>query len=176
MYMVRILILILSFTAFLYSKSCKLDYSIMYLLILNEKSLHRPVGYPYLISFNKKSDIKKVSKRYQNLFMDSRTIDCLNVDMCVSILNYLYDKKIKNVDLGTFQINNFWFKFNDKKNYFIIEKSYEKSCEIASKYINPNNITFEDIARYHSSTKKINKLYAQNLKRNYIKLCKQLKK
>lgn len=63
---------------------CNVQYDIMYLIALNEKSPKRAVGYPYLISFNNKSDAKMIKTKYSNLFMSSRTIDCENFSLCVS--------------------------------------------------------------------------------------------
>lgn len=158
----------------LLAKECRLDYSILYLIAMNEKHKSRQVGYPYLISFNKKSDLIKAKKLHIDGFLDTRTIDCKNKQKCVKTTRTLIKNKMHNLDLGAFQINYTYHKMSIE-DYFDFQKEYKKSCEIAQNFIDPDNITFKDIARYNSSTKNINERYAKNLQINYNKLIKGIK-
>ena len=156
-------------TISLKASECSLAYSTMYLIALNEKAIERPIGYPYLISFNSSKNVAEAKKTFKKVFMNSRTIDCKNVQLCTKITKSLINNGMSNLDLGAFQINYHYHKIKIK-DYFIIEKSYEKSCNIAEQFIDSKNVTFEDIARYHSSTKKYNAIYAKRLKKNYNRL------
>jgi len=153
----------------LFAKECSLSYSTMYLIAMNERATEKEIGYPYLISFNKKKDAQEAKKIYKELFFNSRTLDCKNADSCTKILSSLLDNGSDNLDLGAFQINYHFHKI-PISHYFKIDKSYSKSCEIAEKFIDKNNVTFEDLARYHSSTKKYNARYARALEINYNKI------
>lgn len=155
------------------SNECALDYSIMYLIAMNEKHPNREVGYPYLISFNEKGDVVTAKKNRIVGFIDNRSIDCESKEKCADIVEQLTKLKIENVDLGAFQINRYWHKI-PLKDYFDLKKSYQKGCSIASKFIDSENITFKDIAKYHSLTKKYNNLYANNLKKNYTRVIKAI--
>lgn len=164
----KILPIVLLFSNQLFAKECSLDYSIMYLVAMNEKHKDRNVGYPYLISFNNKKEAS-VAKHYINGFLDNRTIDCKNEKRCTDILKILFSAKITNLDLGAFQINYHYHKEN-LSDYFNLKKSYNIGCKIAEKHINNNAVTFQDIAKYHSLSRKYNSIYANSLSRNYKKL------
>lgn len=148
---------------------CKLGYSTMFLIAMNEKHLKKEVGYPYLISLNNKTEKKRIFQKYKKYFLDNRTIDCKNKKLCTIIASDMIKNNITNLDLGAFQINYGFHKFKIE-NYFDLKKSYNISCSIASKYVNDKDLTFENIAKYHSQTRKYNQLYAKSLKKNYQKL------
>ena len=171
------IIISLSFSTLFSASKCNVDYSIIYLIAMNERSLQRPIGYPYLISLNKKFPREYNKVKHQFNFINNRTIDCKSEKECISTMEKLLQLGIKNMDLGAFQINYLSFKFKDFSNYFNFKKSFARSCEIVYPFIrNKKNITFRDIARYHSSTPKYNKIYADNLEKNYKKLANSIKK
>lgn len=153
------------------SADCKVDYSIMYVIAQSEKHLNRDVGYPFLISFNDSKDAKKIKKTTSFDWLDTRTIDCHNQEQCEIELQIINQEKIANLDLGAYQINHRWFKYNDKSKYFNLKKSYEQACQIVySHYSKDKEWNWERIARYHSKTSKYNKRYARVLQNNYSKL------
>jgi len=159
--------LLLLSSLFAGEQKCLLKYSTMYIIAMNEKHKDKAVGYPYLISLNNKKDVIKAKEKYKNYFLDNRTIDCINKEKCFQITKNLIADKITNLDLGAFQINYKYHKIKIK-DYFNLKKSYIASCKIASQYIkNKQKITFRDIAKYHSHTKKYNRLYADSLRKNY---------
>lgn len=156
------------------SEQCSLDYSILYLIAMNERHKDRDIGYQYLISFNNKNDVNKAKEKFKG-FLDNRTIDCKNRENCIKIAKYLISNNIKNLDMGPFQINYLYHKYSLSE-YFDLKKSYKNSCMIAQNFIDNDHITFSDIARYHSSTRKYNQRYASYLKRNYNSLIGTIKK
>lgn len=145
------------------NRICNIDDRIMYSIASVERHKKTPIGYPYLISINKKKDQYKALQdtKINSYFLDSRTIDCENQEKCISILNRLTSLNIINIDCGCFQINyKFWSI--KKKDYFDIKKSYDKACDIIMSH-NKRNWTWENIAKYHSKTKKHNDRYKKNL-------------
>lgn len=166
--MYRLIFLSLLVTFNLFAKECKLDYSIMYLIAMNERHPQRNIGYPYLISFNNKKDAK-IARKYFNEFIDSRTMDCKNKDKCVEITKILIEANITNLDLGAFQIS---YRHHKHKifSYYDLKKSYNIGCLIAQRNIDLNNIKFSDIAKYNSFKKKRNRAYAKKIQRNYLRL------
>ena len=145
------------------SDKCKVDDLIMYNIASIEAHKDLPVGYPYIISLNNKKDFYKLKNDdlLKDLFLDKRTIHCLSQNVCVLTLKYLIAKNIKNVDCGAFQLNYKFWKI-PKKDYFDVEKSYRKACDIVMFY-NKKEWTWENIAKYHSKTKVYNTRYKNNL-------------
>jgi len=155
--------LMLFFTSSLFAKECVVDDRIMYAIAEIEGHRDTPVGYPYLISINSKKD-KLKAKRIKELapyFLDSRTIDCQGESQCTSLLSILNSNGIFNLDLGSFQINELYWKM-DKRDYFNIKKSYHKACEIVMSH-NKMKWSWENIAKYHSKTKSHNLKYKKYL-------------
>jgi len=145
-------------------ESCGVDYPIMYLLAMNERHPKREIGYPFVISINEKKDSSVIRKFLSEFFIDNRTIDCKNKDRCVKVASILVKKGYTNIDLGAFQINYKWHR-SDLETFFDIEKSYAFGCKILKSVIrNKTSITYEDIAKYHSFTKKKNSVYANKLR------------
>lgn len=142
--------------------SCGIDYSLMELIAKAERSSKREVGYPYLISFNKGIVYEKYIQHYKYQRLDSRSIDCMNIDNCVSILNSLISQRVTNIDLGAFQLNYNSHKIPQRK-YFHLESSYEKACSILEDLVSRYGYSWETIARYHSSTDEYNRNYRRIL-------------
>lgn len=156
-------ILLFSF-GHLSAKECKVDDRIMFAIATIERHPKTPIGYPFLISLNSSKDQKKAikNKTLKNFFLDKRTIDCDNKETCVKILSILEDNGIKNLDLGGFQLNYLYWDMKNNQDYFNIKKSYKKACAIVMSH-NKNKWTWENIAKYHSKTKKYNESYKKNL-------------
>lgn len=147
------------------ASNCTIDYSIMELYALNERSIHRDVGYPYLISFNSFVIPNELSNKYVFKKIDIRTIDCLNSDNCVKILKNLIKNKNHNIDLGAFQANYKWFKF-PLHEYFNLNTSYYNACMRVDELITKYGLSWETLAYYHSFTEDRNKKYRESLKKH----------
>jgi len=142
---------------------CKLDPSILVTIAKVEKNKKRKAGYPYLISFNNKSDAIFIRKKLgKTIFLDQRTIDCKNKKLCKDITNFLVSQKITNLDLGPFQINYKYHKMR-VEDYFSFKKSYFKACNFISKLIKENGYNWRTIAMYHSATPKYNYNYLKKI-------------
>lgn len=144
--------------------NCDLNYSIIELIANAERSVKREIGYPYLISFNEKINYGNYihNKKYKRI--DSRTLDCLELQNCVNILEQLVEQKITNIDLGAFQHNYIFHKY-PLYDYFILENSYNRTCTILKNLIKRHGYSWQTIARYHSSTPKYNEKYKNILVR-----------
>ncbi|MBW6487553.1 hypothetical protein [Sulfurimonas sp.] len=151
---------------------CLVDYSVMYLIAKNEMHEKRDIGYPYLISFNNPNDSKKAKEKISDLnWLDGRTVDCKGIDICENTLASINLLDIYNLDLGAYQINQKWYFFKDKNEYFNLEKSYNNACRIVyGHYEETGTWDWKTIARYHSKTPEHNKQYAERLKASYIKI------
>ena len=147
----------LFFINYSYIFACNVDDRIMFSIAEIEKHKDRVVGYPYLISFNSRKDIDKLNIDIKKYFIDSRTIDCQNVDTCKYILSILILNNIKNLDCGAFQINYKFWKIPNT-DYFDIKKSYAKACSIVESH-NKLKWSWNNIANYHSGTPHLNRKY-----------------
>ena len=165
-------IFILLFTYSLLAVTCSVDEKIMYSIAEVEKHPKKPVGYQYLISFNNKEDASFAMNIFPYLFLDNRTVDCLDSYTCADVLYTLYNYNIKNLDCGAFQINTKYHNMDRYEDYFDLKKSYKKACTIVEGHIK-NKLSWENIAKYHSKTKKYNEAYKQRL---FKVLKKNLKK
>jgi len=163
--------LIILFASSLLLAECKVDYSVMYSIANCEKHGKREVGYPYLISFNSKKEAKKAKQVLKLNWLDSRSVDCLSLNKCKENLESLEKLGIKNLDLGAYQINKYWFDYKDYDEYFVLVKSYENACtKVYQNYKDTKVWSWETIARYHSKTPKFNKKYASCLQKKYSSL------
>ena len=158
----KILFTISIFLIQLNAITCSIDKRIMYSIAQVEKHPKRVVGYQYLISFNNKDDIYMVKNIYPHLFIDNRTLDCENSYQCADILYNLSTYGIRNLDCGTFQINTKYHEMNKFEDYFDLKISYKKACTIVEGHIK-KGLTWENIAKYHSKTKKYNEAYKKKL-------------
>lgn len=170
------IIILLSFTSS-FAKQCKIDKSVFYTILMTE-GLKNKAGYEYLISFNNQEDSRKLrkNKHLKKLFINNRTIDCENTKLCVYIVKELIKKKIKNYDLGAFQINHKVHNLKPLKRYFDINKSYFYACGILNSCIKKYGFNWEGIACYHSQTPKYNKKYRKKLKENFKKVIDKIRK
>ena len=141
---------------------CGLSYDLMEVIAKVEGTSKREVGYPYIISFNNPIDYKEVLKGKDFKYINSRTLDCKNLSNCVNILKTLENKKIRNLDLGAFQMNYIYHKF-DRKEYFILERSYERACSFLESLIAKHGYSWETVARYHSATPAHNLKYRKKI-------------
>lgn len=152
--------------------SCELSHESMVLIAKTEKHPKRRLGYPYLISFNNESDAKKVYQRYQVMFIPNkgvdRSIDCVNEETCVNVLQELITQGIDNVDLGGFQINYRHHKLRHEY-YFRVAESYEYACSYAYGFVRKHGETFKSLAMYHSQTPKYRNIYAKRMYDEYKK-------
>lgn len=146
----------------------------MYTIATAERQKNRSVGYPYLISFNNRKDVKKAKKNIKLNWLDNRTVDCSSLDNCKKKLSAINKLEINNLDLGAFQHNQRCFNYKDKDNYFVLKKNYEKTKEILCNLYKENKEwDWNIVAKYHSRTPSINMNYAQNLRRIYANLIKR---
>lgn len=129
-----------------------------------ERHAKRAPGYPYIIAFNNVEDAKVVKNILGNeLFLDWRTIDCINSSICQKLTSYIVkEHKIQNMDLGAYQINYHHHKM-PLDYYFSFEKSYIKACKFLESLISTHGYSWETIARYHSSTPQFNHAYLQKI-------------
>jgi len=156
------------FLATFSNAECLIDYSVLYAVASCERHIKRDVGYPYLISFNNKSDVNKAKKNLTLNWMDNRTVDCKSRDNCKKKLKTLNDLNINNLDLGGYQICQRSFNYKDYDEYFTLKKSYQNACGIIySHYKETKKWSWQTIARYHSKTPKLNRSYSECLKRKY---------
>jgi len=172
----KLLFLIISLSLMLNAeKLCYVNDDIMLSILKTEAHIKRGAGYQYLISFNNSKDIKLVQQSIlKKYFIDNRTIDCKNNELCVKFTKALWSIKIINLDLGAFQLNSKWHK-TEAKNYFNLKASYEMACNYIERNIKKKGRNWYAIAGYHSFTMKYNDIYKKHLMRNY-KLIKKWKK
>jgi hypothetical protein len=156
---------------------CGLSHKIIYAIAENERHKKRDVGYPYLISFNNQDDFKMVKSDMEELgmiFLDNRTIDCKSKDICAAVTKYLIvNNNIKNLDLGAFQHCYRFYKYKFE-NYFDLEKSYLKTCNIVTGYVKKYGFNWESIGRYYNKEEPLNKIYREKLQENMIKTYPEL--
>lgn len=145
------------------SADCYVDYEILYLIAQAEKHPKKNVGYPHLISFNNQKDMKKLLKtKKKYIKLDNRSIDCLNLENCVSIYKFLKNEGVRNLDLGAFQINPIWHKYEDNE-YFSLKHSLNIACNILMDLGEQKGWNWGTLASYHSSTSKFNERYKERL-------------
>jgi len=145
-----------------FAVKCSIDQRIMYSIAQAEKHPNRVVGYQYLISFNNKDEAIFAAYIFPYLFIDTRTIDCEDSYTCADILYALNNYGINNLDCGTYQINTKYWQMNDYEDYFDLKKSYKKACQIIE-YHTKDELSWTNIAKYHSGTPKYNEKYKQRL-------------
>jgi hypothetical protein len=143
--------------------TCSVDDRIMFAIASIEKHPTLPVGYPFIISINSRTDQQKARNilMLKKYFLDKRTLDCQSSRMCTKILHELKKRKIINLDCGAYQINYKFWNMEDG-DYFNLKKSYYKACEIVMKY-NKNKWSWKNIAKFHSKTVKYNNSYKKKL-------------
>ena len=145
-------------------KTCSVPPMVLETIAKVERHAKRAPGYPYIIAFNNMDDAKVVKQVLGNeLFLDWRTIDCINSSICQKLTSYIVkEHKIHNMDLGAYQINYYYHKMPIDY-YFSFEKSYIKACKYLETLISNHGYSWETIARYHSSTPQYNHAYLQKI-------------
>lgn len=154
-------------SSFIFANECSIDDKVMFAIAENERSKYKPIGYPYLISLNNSSDKDKLGESLKKYMLDGRTIDCKYSELCIKILDLLIKNKITNLDLGAYQINYIFYKI-PLNEYFDISKSYLKACKIVKKHTK-KDMSWKNIAKYHSGTPEFNKIYREKLMKNVKK-------
>jgi len=134
----------------------------MYSIAEVEKHPKRKIGYRYLISFNNTQDALFVSYIFPHLFIDNRTIDCIDSYQCADVLYSLINYGINNLDCGAYQINTKYWEMNDFDDYFDLESSFKKACQIIEHHTK-KDLSWTNIAKYHSGTPRYNEKYKQKL-------------
>jgi hypothetical protein len=159
------------------NKECTVDKNIIYSILLNEGLTNR-AGYEYIISFNNKDEAKSVKEivAIKPFFINNRTLDCRNKELCSYILYQLSKANITNLDLGAFQINYKIHNLKTLNDYFNIDKSYKFACSHIESCIKQYGNSWYSYACYHSRTPKYNKIYREKLKINYEKVQELLAK
>lgn len=146
------------------SANCTATYEMLYAIASNERHKSRDVGYPYLISFNKKTDVRKLKVEDKRFMIDNRTLDCRNKANCTQIIGYLTKMGVKNMDLGPFQICYMYHKNNlYPHQFFSLKDSFEFAKNLSNSNFKKHGCTWEALARYHSATPYHNKKYAKGL-------------
>lgn len=169
-YFILLLLLLNSLYAVVPVKKCSIEKEIIYSILLNE-GLKKKAGYEYIISFNNSYEADKIRKtELKNMFINNRTIDCKNRQLCSYILYELTKINIINLDLGAFQINYKFHNLDTLADYFDIHKSYIFACKYIENCVKQYGDNFKAYACYHSRTKEHNEKYQKNLKANYIKV------
>jgi hypothetical protein len=151
------------------NNSCNVEKNVMHSIMKTESHPKIKAGYTYLISFNNSKEAQKVKKILPNFFLDNRTIDCKNMETCISLTKTLFKYNIKNLDLGAFQINSYYHKYNIY-NYFNFDNSYNIACNYVESKIKKYGYNWYAIASYHSETPKYNYKYQQGLINNYYSM------
>ena len=151
-----------------YEPKCKLKNEFLYAIAENEKHRSKDVGYPYLISFNNKKDAKRVKKyllMLEGKWLDWRTYDCKNKELCSDISEILINHGVSNLDLGHMQISYYWHPMK-LSYYFDFNKSNEKACLIIKDLVSKYGMSWKTIGKYHNFNDKRNKKYREKIKRN----------
>jgi hypothetical protein len=166
--MIKKIILISILPLFLYAEECQITYKMLWSIAHNERHLKRDVGYPYLISFNKKKQRFNLKPKHLKMMLDNRTLDCKNQKQCTQIASYLIKKGVTNMDLGGFQICYYWFgKDVPLKGFFSLNDSYKFASRRTKTLTKRYGCTWQALARYHSGTKSLNTKYARRLQHAY---------
>ena len=143
---------------------CSVPVEIIEVIAKVERHAKRPVGYQYIIAFNKQEEANTVKTAIgKDLFLDWRTIDCKNTRLCTKLLSYIVkDFNIDNMDLGAFQINYHHHKM-PLDDYFSFEKSYLKACNYLETLIANYGYSWQSIAKYNHKDPKVNYAYLQKI-------------
>lgn len=162
-----------SFFSFCFSE-CTVDDNVLLAILMNERSMQRDIGYKYLISLNNKKDQKVIRKinYFKKMMIDSRTIDCKDTNTCVKVLSVLFSNKIKNLDIGPYQVNSIFHldKFKRHQDLFHLDKSKKFACNYVMSKIKRLGYSWNSIGAYHSETEEYNIRYTNDLIINYKKI------
>lgn len=152
------------------SASCNIDYKVLYSIAATERHRARDVGYPFLISFNKRKDLAKLNQEDRRFLLDNRTLDCKNRAYCSYMVGYLTKRGVRNMDLGPFQICYMYHKNNLAiHSFFTIKDSMSYAKNMVQNNVRRHGCNWYAIARYHSATLAYNVKYSKGLKNVYYK-------
>jgi len=180
----KTLLLILFFRIFLnaeesydFIEECNVPYGVMLSIANVEKLKNTEAGYPYVISFNNKSDYKKAKEMsFFNEVKDvynERNIDCIDKQKCIKLTINLVESNITNLDLGAYQINMNYHKLKIS-DYFSLSAEYLYACSFLNEiYKRKGKWDWETVATYHSSLKKRNLIYQKLLQKSYKSLTRK---
>ena len=143
---------------------CSVPTKILEVVAKFERHAKRPIGYQYIIAFNNQDEAKRAKEAIgKDLFLDWRTIDCKNENLCMKILSYVSQElNIDNMDLGSFQINYHHHKM-PIRDYFSFEKSYIKACNYLETLIANYGYSWQTIAKYNHKNPKVNQPYLEKI-------------
>ncbi|MDD5373295.1 MAG: transglycosylase SLT domain-containing protein [Sulfurimonas sp.] len=162
------LFLFFSFSLFGFeNKRCSLKEPVVLAVLEAESHPKKELGYQYLISFNNKEEARLVKKYLPKYFIDSRTMDCENIETCALLTKKLFESGFYNLDLGAFQINSYHHKY-PIEDYFNYEKSYKTACGYLEKMIGKYGYNWFAIASYNSQSVLNNVKYQHKLIDNYF--------
>lgn len=171
--MLRLFVFFLSFSSILFAsdkeKICTIKDTVILAVLEAESHPKRDIGYQYLVSFNNNNEAKLVKNYLPELFIDSRVIDCKDMQTCVLLTKKLLEIGINNLDLGAFQINSYWHKKEKIEEYFSYSKSYDTACNYLEKMVDKHGYNWFAIASYNSQTPGSNVKYQRKLIDNYFK-------
>lgn len=108
-----------------------------------------------------------------------RVYYCYSKKNCSEIVSYLVKRGIKNLDLGTFQINYLyqWRKtLNRISDAFDQVEAFKIACKIVKEGLEKGGYTPYGVALYHSSTPFYNRRYALRWWKKYKELLKEKRK
>lgn len=152
------------------SEHFKDEDEIMYSILVAEGTGgKKKVGYNYLISFNNPAEAKWAKENIGDYFIDNRTMDCMAMQTCIDITKKLFQKGIRNIDLGAHQICAASHHY-PVADYFDFETSYQNARNYVNKLIGKYGYNWYAIACYHSKTAHLNLAYQRILIRIYFAL------
>lgn len=153
-----------------YVRGCNIPYIVIETITFTENERL----YPYYIRTNSKKTLdnfSKVIKKYNyKQTKDPLLIDCINYENCVNITNDLIENGEHNLDLGLRQINYNQYP-GAATDFFDIQKSYYKSCDVVNEKIGiAKTWDWSIAAAYHSFSPERNERYKEKLLNNYFYL------
>jgi len=134
-------------------------------IIKNECFIENYKCNPFIITFNRKKDIKKAKGLGYNI-IKKRVLKCYNEKNCVKVTKILLSHKIKSLDLGPYQVNYYYNPDKNLNRYFHFESATKKVSIIIASLINKYGYSWKTLGRYHSSVKWRNKAYYTRLFNN----------
>lgn len=174
----KILTSLLAVNISLLASVCNIDNALLSAIEMQERHAYKEVGYPYLISFNNKSEAKKLKKTFEQLkgeWLDNRTFDCKESQNCIKITKALVTNGYKNLDLGHLQFCYTHHTFEISE-YFDPKRSKQRACKYLYSLKNQFGWSWKTVARYHSSTPELNSNYKKMIIANYEKVINRVEK
>ena len=126
--------------------------------------------YPYVIRINSPYRILGLKEVAPDVY------DCKNEVLCKLVVRKLVRSGVKNVDLGAFQINYYYYKGSKERlieNAFNYYKEYRLACEIMAKLFKKYGKTLYAVGRYHSTKRDRMYRYVKKFVRAYRKIVRR---